>query len=581
MNNTRIAQIFSDIAKILEIKQSNLFRIRAYERAAQNLRDLSEDIHVLVKEERLLDIPGIGQDLAEKIKEIALTGKLKFYEDLRKTIPVGLLDLINIPSVGPKTAHVLYKKLNIKSIKDLEKAINKNKLKGLFGIKEKTIENIKKGITLLKKGKERMPLAVAIQRASDFLNPLAKLPYVKEISPAGSLRRQKETVRDIDILIKSPKPSKVMDAFTQLPVVKNIQAKGATKSSVLTYQDTQVDCRVVPAKSFGAALLYFTGSKNFNIKLRTIAIKKGFKINEYGLFTQDKSRTSEAKAREKYLAGRTEEEIFKLLKMSYIPAELREDTGEIELAIRNRLPRLVDIGKIRGDLHVHSSFSDGKNSIEQIVQSAIKRNYSYIAITDHSRSLKVAGGLSIPELKKKRQEIKRINKNLKGFRILYGTEVDIDSEGKLDYPDSVLCEFDLVIGAIHTGFKQPKTKLTKRLTKACQNKYVHIIAHPTGRLWGVRDSYDLDFDQILKVCRDTNTFLEINTFPERLDLNDVNSRHAKAAGVGLALGTDAHTIEGLATMKLGVSVARRAWLKEQDLLNTLAVEELLRSLKKS
>ena len=427
MQNQRVAEIFNNIAKILEIKQENPFRIRAYEKAAQNIRELSEDIQALVEEERLSEIPGIGQDLANKIKEIVSTGKLKFYEDLQKTIPPGLLDLLNIPSVGPKTAWNLYKKLNIKTIEDLEKAIENNNLTGLFGIKEKTIQNIKQGISLIKRGRERMPLAEAIHTAGEFIRPLSELPFVNKISPAGSLRRQKETVRDIDILIVSSKPDKAMDKFTQLPQVEKIQAKGETKSSVLNRQGVQVDCRVVPDKSFGAALMYFTGSKSFNIKLRTIAIKMGFKINEYGVFKK-----------EKRLAGRTEEEIFKLLKMSYIPPELREDTGEIELAKINKLPRLVEFGDVLADLHVHSIWSDGRNSIEQLVQVAKKRNYSYLAITDHSQGLKVAGGLSVRELRKKKTEIEKINTKLKSFRVLYGTEVDIDSEGKLDYSDKVL-----------------------------------------------------------------------------------------------------------------------------------------------
>jgi DNA polymerase (family 10) len=414
-----------------------------------------------------------------------------------------------------------------------------------------------------------MSLAVAIQLADEFIEPLSQLSYVKKISPAGSLRRRKETVRDIDILIVSSKPGKVMDEFTQLPAVKRIQAKGKTKSSVLSSADAQVDCRVVADRSFGAALLYFTGSKNFNIKLRTIAIRKGFKINEYGVF---KGKNN--------LAGRTEQEIFKLLKMHYVPPELREDTGEIELAMKDKLPQLVDISQIRTDVHVHSEYSDGNNSIEELVQAAKKRNYSYIAITDHSQGLKVAGGLTVTELKKKKNEIERINKRINDFRVLFATEVDIDSEGGLDYPDRVLGEFDLVVAAIHTGFKQSRAKLTQRLIKACTNRYVHIIAHPTGRLWGVREPYELDFKQVLKACRQTNTALEINAFPSRLDLNDINSRHAKAAGVRLAIGTDAHTIDGLAAMELGVSVARRAWLDEKDLLNTLPVEKFLKAIKK-
>jgi len=360
-----------------------------------------------------------------------------------------------------------------------------------------------------------------------------------------------------------------MNKFTQLPIVKKIQAKGETKSSVLSRLDIQVDCRVVPEKSFGAALLYFTGSKSFNIKLRTIALNLGFKINEYGVFKK-----------EKHLAGHSEEEIFKLLKMSYIPPELREDTGEIELARKNKLPGLVEPGDILADLHVHSVWSDGANPIEELVRAAKLRNYSYIAVTDHSQGLKVAGGLSIGELKKKKAEIEKINSKLKDFRVLYGAEVDIDSEGKLDYSDKVLSEFDLVIAAIHSGFKQSRAKLTQRIVKACQNRYVRVVAHPTGRLWDTRDAYELDFERILQVCRSTNTALEINAMPDRLDLNDANARHAKAKGVRLAIGTDAHSIGGLETMQLGVSVARRAGLEKKDLLNSLPVEEFLKAIKK-
>jgi DNA polymerase (family 10) len=569
MKNLEIATIFRDIAKILEIKGDNPFRIRAYERAAQNIEGLTEDIEGYIKEDRLTEIPGIGKDISGKIKEIVKTGKLKALADLKKTIPGGLLDLLNIPSVGPKTAKLLYEKLKIKNISDLEGAIRKNKLGGIFGIKEKTIENISKGIELLKRGKERMTLARAVLVADEFVNALKKLPTVKKISTAGSLRRQKETVRDIDILVISHKPKKVMQAFTSSPLVRDVLAEGQTKASVRTKEDIQVDCRVLEEKSFGAALLYFTGSKNFNIKLRQLAIKKGLKINEYGVFK-----------REKFIAGRTEEEIFKLLGMPYIEPELREDNGEIELALKNKLPKLIELKDIKGDFHVHSNWSDGGNSIEEIVRACQERGYSYAAITDHSQSLKVASGLSIAALKKKKQEIEKINKNLKGFKILYGTEVDIDSDGKLDYKDEILKEFDLVIAAIHTGFKQSKEQLTRRLIKACQNRYVHIIAHPTGRLWGTRDAYEIDLDELLKAANQTNTFLEINAFPQRLDLNDLNCHRAKEMGVKLALGTDAHTIEQLENTKLGISVARRGWLSKEDVINTLSVEELLKMIKK-
>ncbi len=569
MKNLDISVIFREITKILEIKGDNPFRIRAYERAAQNIEGLTQEIGVYIRDDRLTDIPGVGKDLADKIREYAKTGKIKAYEDLRKSVPAGLLDLLNIPSVGPKTAKLLYDKLKIKGISDLEKAIKNNKLQGILGIKEKTIENILKGIAVLKRGRERMTLAQAMQVADEFLRALNKLSEAKKISVAGSLRRQKETVRDIDILAISKKPKKIMDVFTGLPNVGTLLAKGETKSSVRTKDDVQVDCRVVEEKSFGAALLYFTGSKNFNIKLRQLAIRRGLKINEYGVFRGNK-----------FVCGRTEEEIFKILGMPYIEPELREDTGEIELARRFQLPQLIELKDIKGDLHDHSKWSDGANTIEEMAEAARKRGYFYIAITDHSASLKIAGGLSVAELKKKRREIDKVNRRLKNFMVLYGTEVDIDSEGTLDYKDETLKEFDVVVAAIHTGFKQSKSQLTRRLTRACRNKYVHIIAHPTGRLWGVRDAYDIDIDTVLKTARDTNTYLEINAFPQRLDLNDLHCRRAKEIGAKLVIDTDAHTAEQMDTMKLGISVARRGWLTKKNVINTLALEELLKALKK-
>ncbi|MDP3013069.1 MAG: PHP domain-containing protein, partial [Candidatus Subteraquimicrobiales bacterium] len=344
-----------------------------------------------------------------------------------------------------------------------------------------------------------------------------------------------------------------------------------TKSSVLTQDGIQVDARVVEDKSYGAALLYFTGSKNFNIRLRQLAIKKNLKINEYGIFSTKGKK-------EVYVAGRTETEMFNALGMDYIEPELREDNGEIEFALKHRLPLLIELKDIKGDLHCHSLWSDGGNSIPEMAQAAKKRGYEYLAITDHSQGLKVANGLSIADLKKKKAEIDKINKALKDFRILYGAEVDIDSDGKLDYPDKVLAGFDIVVAAIHAGFKQPKEQLTRRIIKACENKYVHIIAHPTGVLWGQREAYELDFEKVFTAARDTGTFLEINSFSNRLDLNDIHSRRAKEIGAGIAISTDSHAIEQLAMMELGVAVARRGWLEKKDVVNTLPCAELLKLL---
>ena len=569
MKNLEIVKIFRDIASLLEIKGDNLFRIRAYGRAAQNIEGLSENIEDLAAQGSLRSIPGIGADLESKIKEYLSTGKIKALESLEESVPEGVLELLDIPGLGPKTAKALFDKLKIKGISDLENAIRKNKLTGIEGIKEKTIENIQKGIELVKKGRQRMTLAEALEISDEFINQLKKISGIDFISAAGSLRRQKETVRDIDILVSSKTPQKIMDEFISLPAANSLIAHGETKSSVRDANGVQVDCRVVEKKALGAAMVYFTGSKNFNIKLRKIAIKKGLKVNEYGVFRNDK-----------YLAGETETDVFKKLGLAYIEPELREDTGEIELAAKNKLPELIELSDIKGDLHSHSTYSDGGNSIEEMALAAKAKGYSYIALTDHSQSLHIANGLSIADLKKKKLEIDKVNRKLKGIRVLFGSEVDIDSQGNMDYDNDVLKQFDIVIGAIHGGFKQPKEQITRRLVKACQNKYVNIIAHPTGRLWGAREAYEIDFKELFKAAKDTNTHMEINSYPSRLDLNDLNSRFAKNMGVKISIDTDSHAADQLGLMKFGVAVARRGWLGKDDVINALPLEKLLKELKK-
>jgi DNA polymerase (family 10) len=569
MKNKLVVEIFRDVAEILEIKGENVFRIRAYLRAADTVEGLAEDLETIAAQGRLTDIPGIGKDLSAKIEEIITTGKLAFLEELKKTIPDGLLELLNIPSVGPKTAKLLSDTLQIKSVSDLKKAIEAGKLANIPGIKEKTVENIAKGIALLERGKERMPLGQAIAQAENFQRALQGLKEVQSLSVAGSLRRRRETIRDIDILVVSEQPQKVMDTFTRLEPVKDILAHGPTKASIRTKDDIQVDCRVVEAGSFGAALLYFTGSKNFNIRMRMLAQKKGWKINEYGVFKGARS-----------LAGKSEEEIFKLFKLDYIPPELREDTGEIDLARKHALPQLVELADIKGDLHVHSKWSDGQNTIAEMAKAAQAKGYAYIAVTDHSQSLKVANGLSISDLAEKKAEIERVNKSLKGLRVLFGTEVDIDSNGDIDYPDDVLKGFDLVVAAVHTGFKQSKEQITRRMVKACRNKHVHMISHPTGRLWGTRDAYEVDMEEVMKAAADTNTILEVNAFPQRLDLNDMHCRLAREKGVKVAVNTDAHVTAHLENMYLGLYVARRGWMEAQDVVNTRTLPQLLKLLKR-
>ena len=563
MKNKLIAEIFRGIADILEIKGENPFRIRAYERAGRNIESLADDVEVLIREDRLKDVEGIGKDLEEKIREIVSTGKLKYLEELKKDIPEGLIEMLNVPGIGPKTAKLLYEKLDIQDVVMLERMAAAGKIRGLEGMGEKTEENILAGIELFKKGRDRLDLKIATDAAYNFVNKLKELKEVKKINPAGSLRRMKESVRDIDILISSKNPQKIMDAFTALSDVKNIIAKGPLKSSVLTKDDIQVDVRVVDDASYGAALMYFTGSKEHNIKLRQLAIKNGLKLNEYGIFKG-----------EKIIAGKTEEDMYKALGISYIAPELREDRGEVEAGLNNALPDLIELKDIKGDLHMHSTWSDGGSSIEDMVIKSRELGYEYIAITDHSQGLKIAGGLNTHELDLKRKDIDRMNKKYKNIKILFGSEVDIDSSGNLDYPDDALKDMDIVIGAIHAGFKQSKEAITRRIIKACQNKYVSIIAHPTGRLWGSRDAYEIDFVEVFKACRDTNTALEINSFPQRLDLNDINSRMAKEAGVKIVINTDSHLAEHLSMMKFGVAVARRGWLEKKDVLNTAPLNKL-------
>lgn len=573
MITKKISRIFRDIANILEIKGESIFRARAYERAARNIEALREDIQDLINEGRIEEIPGVGGDLAEKIKEIVKEGGLKFYEDLKKTIPEGLIELLSIPSVGPKSARLFFDRLKIKNIIELEAAAKDGRLLSLEGIKKKTVDNILKGISLFKKGQERMDLHSAISLSENLLSGLRRIPAVGKVSVCGSLRRMKDTIRDIDILAVSDSPEEVMDGFVKLPEVKGIIAKGDTKSTIITRENHQVDLRVVEGKSYGAALIYFTGSKNFNIKIRQLAIKKGLKINEYGVFKL------KGKKGQQLRAG-TEEEVFRTIGLSFIEPQLREDEGEIELAAKNNLPDLVCLKDIKGDLHCHSNYSDGNNSIAEMARAAGDLGYEYINITDHSQGLKVARGLSLKELERKRKEIERENSGRRKIRILFGAEVDIDSEGGLDYPDDVLSAFDVVVAAIHSGFKQSKRQITRRLVEACKNRFVDIIAHPTGRLWGTRDGYEIDFDEFFKAAKDNSTALEINAYPLRLDLNDRGCRKAKEMGIKLAVSTDSHSADQLKFMGLGVACARRGWLTKDDLINTLSYPRLQELFKK-
>jgi len=570
VKNLELSRIFEQIARILKVKDENPFKIRAYEKVALILENLPIDLDTIYQQRGLNNIPGVGEGIAKKIEEFITTGRLEYYEKLKESIPAGVIEFLDIPEIGPKTARLLYEQLKVDSIEKLEEAVKKHKIKDLPGMGEKSEINILRGIELYKRSKERVPLGLALPLAEEIIKILSKLKEIERINFAGSLRRKKETIGDIDILMTSQNPEKIMKTFVSLPQVREVLAKGPTKSSIITKDDIHVDVRVVESKSFGAALQYFTGSKAHNIKLRELAVKKDLKINEYGIFD---SNTGQRRG------GKEEEEIYQALDLPFIPPELREDRGEIEAAQKNKLPRLIEHSQIRGDLHLHTIWSDGMHSIREMAEAAKREGYQYIAITEHSQSLKFAGGLTERRLSAQVDEIHNLNQELKDFTILTGIEVDIKSDGSLDFSDEILSKLDVVIAAIHSGFKQESQINTERIIKAMQNKYVHIIAHPTGRLIGFREAYQLDMERIMQVAADTGTILELNAHPERLDLNEVYCRMAKEKGVQITIQTDAHSTEGLAMMDFGIAIARRGWLEEGDVLNTLPLDKLINRLK--
>tara|TARA_Y100000031_G_scaffold42688_1_gene49072 strand:- start:155 stop:1870 length:1716 start_codon:yes stop_codon:yes gene_type:complete len=571
MKNYEVAELLRNIARLLEIKNELVFKIRAYEKAALVIENLDENIEDVWKKGKLDDIPGVGEALTEKIGEFLETGKLGYYEKLKKQVPVDMEELGRIAGLGPKTIIKLYKRLGVKNIKDLEKAAKHKKIEDIEGLGPTVEENILKSIKFARTAGNRFLLGPALDIAEEIKSRLRKFKEVNKVEVAGSLRRMKETVGDIDILITSKSPSKVMDFFTKMDDVEQVLAKGTTKSSVRLREGLQADLRVLPEKIYGAALLYFTGSKQHNIVLRKIAIKKRMKLSEYGVFS---------KRTKKFLAGKTEEECYKKLGLRYIEPEIREEEGEIELAAKGKLPRLIGYNDLKGDLQMHTKYSDGNNSIMEMAQAAKKLGHEYICITDHvGEKFKIVNALNEKRIKKQRKEIDKANKQLRNFTILQGGEVNIKDEGSLDMENSVLKGLDIVLGAIHSGFKNPREKITRRIVKAMENPHVDIIAHPSGRLINQRPAIELELDKILAKAKQTNTILEINAYPERLDLKDAHVRAAVRANVRLSIGTDSHDADQLRNYKLGIATARRGRAGKKDIINTYSVKDMLRLLK--
>lgn len=566
MKNQFVANSLYMIADLLDLKGELFFKTRAYRIAAQTIESLDENIEERVNEGTLESIPSIGDALAKKITELVKTGKLEYLERLKKEVPTGLIDLLNIPGLGPKKVSALYKNLGISNIQNLKQAASNGELRSLEGFGEITERNILRGIQLLEKTSGRVLLNVAYEDGTKYLKYLSKCKYISKINIAGSLRRMKETIGDLDILTCSKHPNEVMDYFVSYPQVTQVLAKGKTKSSVLLNDNLQVDLRIVEDKSYGAALQYFTGSKDHNVTLRSLAIKKGFKLNEYGLFD---------KTTEKYIAGKTEEEIYKKIGIPYIEPELRENRGEFEVVKKKiSLPILVGYDEINGDFHVHSSWSDGSDSTETITSNAQNIGYKFIGITDHSQSLKIANGLNEEKILKKINEIKKVNKKFPNIRIFCGTECDIKTDGTLDYSNKILKQFDFVYIGIHTAFKMDKESMTRRIIKGMNNEQVDFIAHPTGRLIGKREPYEIDIEKIIDAVKETDTLLEINAFPDRLDLDDIHVKLAKEHNVRFVIGSDSHSINHLDFMRFGIATARRGWLEKKDILNTYSVKDI-------
>ena len=558
VHNASIAETLRHVADLLEIEGANPFRIRAYRRAALTIEDLPQSAAKMVAEGKtLVGLPGIGKDLAGKIAEIVKTGRLGALTEIEARTPTTLTALTTVPGLGPKRVHRLHEAFGIKTLKDLERAARAHKIRELRGFTAKTEETILAEIERGKEREQRFKIATAEDFAQTLCAYLQSDPAIGRVIVAGSYRRRKDTVGDLDILVTCAKGQAAVDHFVAYDEVAKIIAKGSTRATVMLRSGIQVDLRVVPARSYGAALHYFTGSKSHNIAIRKLGMARGLKINEYGVFRDGKR-----------VGGRTEEEVFAAVKLPYIEPELREDRGEIQAAFAGKLPKLISLEDIRGDLHVHTEASDGKSSLREMVEAAKARGYEYVAITDHSKHVTVARGLDEKRLSKQLDEIDKLSEEFGDFHILKSSEVDILADGKLDLNDTMLRRLDVVVAAVHYNFELDARKQTERMLRAMDNKYMSILAHPSGRLLGEREAYPVDLERVIEGAKDRGVALELNAHPARLDLDDVHCKLAKELGAKLVISTDAHSTFGLDTMRFGIGQARRAWLERKDVLNS-------------
>ncbi|MGB8992715.1 MAG: DNA polymerase/3'-5' exonuclease PolX [Desulfobaccales bacterium] len=571
IHNQDIAAIFNEVADLLEIEGANPFRVRAYRNAARVVEGLAQSLADLVaRSADLAELPGIGQDLAGKIKEIVATGGLALLRELEAKTPPALSEMMQIAGLEAKRVHLLHEQLGINTPRDLEEAARAGKIQRLKGFGAKTEQQILAGAARITQEEKRVKLAAAEPVAEALVQHLQGVRGVDEAIVAGSYRRRKETVGDLDILVTGEEGARVMEAFVGYEDVQKVVAHGETKSAVILRSGMQVDLRVVSPESYGAALHYFTGSKAHNIAIRQLGVQKGLKINEYGVFKGDKR-----------VAGATEAEVFQMVDLPYIEPELRENRGEVEAAQAGRLPHLITLKDMRGDLHVHTKATDGRHTMAEMAQAAKDRGYDYLAITNHSQRVSMAHGLSAADLAEEIAEIDRLNGKLSGIRLLKAIELDILEDGSLDLPDGILRELDLTVCAVHYNFKLSRTRQTERLIRAMDNPYFNILAHPTGRLINRREPYEVDLERLLQAARARGCFMELDAQPDRLDLADIYCKLAKDRGVKVAISTDAHSTADLALMRFGIDQARRGWLEAGDVLNTRSWQELHQLLKRT